>query len=711
LLPSRRRGQSAPAERADSQIDRSPTARSDRYPGPDPSRHRFLLRWILVLVASLAPLRDAAAQADKAGAQPSPAPAARSTAIPTNTFDVRSFGARGDGQTDSTAAIQRAVNAAQAATQNEAFTGATVVIPSARKPFLLSAPIFVDGRFVEVRGEGSGTVLQPGPYYLGPMFVFGARRLNESRVDAWRFRKDSRSVLDPSATAAVARNGLATRGEANVVFQCHPLQLGGPSPTYKGIVPDYWTETTQLTIEFFLGRPRGVTWARWSRLFGLSDRMQPKPWMVSVGETGHEIALSFRTDDLGPDRFHYAVAPLPPGPGPWRVTLQLDLEAGAFSAWINGARAAAARVVSSPPPNEPFRPGLRLHKQDGVTPFAIGDAHGLLSHGAPVTDLELHGLRVSRGLVYRMDTPIERMVAMPWPVDDQHRYFESINNEKVQTVALLPLDEPAGTVVKSASFGGTTCGFWVLSKRRGNTAETLVLRDLQVISKLQPAVVLGEVLDFRAENIHAGHGLQGIGSLWLGCSYPITLRGCRLSGADAAYFGHFQILHATDTVLEAGREAIRLDGCNSTWDKTLITFMGPNTEVFVQLLRGEYAQTHRITDMIIDNEVAGPKRAILECEQGANCPTRLLVDALDISKTGSTAPIVRLLGFGVDGTYRPAKVDVRNVSNFSGDHKTALQVDGPGWYGSFDGSGLVVNATVAGDGAGKIQVTPPAVVP
>ncbi len=339
--------------------------------------------------------------------------------------------------------------------------------------------------------------MRPAGNYGGPAFVLGVKRLNRYKIDAWRFRKDARAVLDVSTRpAGTTRFGLATRGEASVTLEAHPFQLGGPSPTHKGIIPDYWTETRQLTLEFCIARPAGVKWPIYSGLIGTIARGEPQPWLIASGANENELLFWFTTDDQPAGNFHEAVFPVPISRGPCRVTLQLDLEAGGLATWVNGKRVTPTLHVRGPQPAKPFRPDLRLRKHDGVSPFVIGAAHGGVPGGHLVTDLELHGLRISRGLVYQMDAPTEKMVAVRGPTDDAHRYFEFINNDRAQTIALLPLNEPAGTVVKAASLGFDGCGYWIPTKR-DRTTNNITLRDLQ--SLVQSSTRDRGRRDFRAQ--------------------------------------------------------------------------------------------------------------------------------------------------------------------------------------------------------------------
>ncbi|HVU36543.1 MAG TPA: pectinesterase family protein [Opitutaceae bacterium] len=79
--------------------------------------------------------------------------------IPAGTFDVTAYGATGDGATDNTAAIQAAINAANAA------GGGTVEVPPAAAPYL-SGPIVI-GSNTNLQIDG-GAVLQALPFGVYP---------------------------------------------------------------------------------------------------------------------------------------------------------------------------------------------------------------------------------------------------------------------------------------------------------------------------------------------------------------------------------------------------------------------------------------------------------------------------------------------------------------------------------------------------------------
>jgi hypothetical protein len=126
------------------------------------NRRRFLLG-SGALVAGAALLRSPAAQAAQAA-----------IAGTTQTYDVRNYGAKGDGVTDDTAAIIRAVQAAEAAGGGVVFFGAGVFLVNTfvngGKGFSWAIPIKGDN--ITVRGSGPSSIIRSTATPASNLMVF-----------------------------------------------------------------------------------------------------------------------------------------------------------------------------------------------------------------------------------------------------------------------------------------------------------------------------------------------------------------------------------------------------------------------------------------------------------------------------------------------------------------------------------------------------------
>ena len=681
--------------------------------------------WTAIALCSIATTVQAAPQKEKA----------KEPKTTTASVNVLQYGAKPDGVTDNSAAIQKAVDAAIAARWNFGTRGGSrVVFPAASHPYLIHKSIYVDAPGVEIAGEGLGSVVQVHPYYEVPAFIFGIPRRVEGKplVKEAEHRPDGHRILDASAApSAGVRRGLRTLGEAALVVPCHALQLGASKPGGAKGQPDRWVDTKQLTIDFLLEKPAKAKWQTWSPLFGVGGPgRHARPWAVSVGDTDDEIMLTLQTSEIEGTEHAHAFGLSTQGiKGPWRITFSLDLDQGRCDGWINGV-AVKTRLFDIVPKDDPrkFKAGLTLGIADGTSQFMVGQAgsNAFGSIGTPVTDLALFGLKLTRGKLYkpagapgtkqsRLDNPSE-------PIDDLFRYFsappapKSVSVKPAVCIGYFKFDDAPGPTlyVRGETFDGV--GFWVPKTPWQHISHNSI-RDIHIFGAGQPAILLGTLLDWRGKNLKIFGSMQAIGSLNLSASYPIRLDGCDLAGSDCSYYGYRQILHARSTTFaQGGRDMVRMKGCDSSWRDSLIATTPPDADTVFKFLGDDYGGRHRIEDCIVDNEGGRYTSAVIYAEQHAYAAGRLVIDGLISSSIAPGVPMIWLKGFGDDGDrFRECRLDAKGLANANLDHETIIKVDGPGWSGDLDatqlGSKKVKGATpklkTAGEGAGRIRIEYP----
>src|SRR5229473_5872490 len=124
--------------------------------------------------------------------------------VPVQTFNVKDQGAKGDGTTDDTAAIQAALDAAKAAGR-----GSKVFIPEGT--YIVSAPagidtmLWINGGGITVYGQGQNSILKVAPCAYNTVFylVDGAESANFHD-----FRVDQNPVGNAANPVGIAPNNL-----------------------------------------------------------------------------------------------------------------------------------------------------------------------------------------------------------------------------------------------------------------------------------------------------------------------------------------------------------------------------------------------------------------------------------------------------------------------------------------------------------------------
>jgi hypothetical protein len=620
-------------------------------------------------------------------------------------IDARQYGAKPDGQTDSRAAIQTAVD--QAAAQG----GGDVILYGGPAPYAVSAPVSIRGLNVRLMGVGSARMQTLGAYG-GPILAIGlpARR----GTFGPEYRPSVERILDRSTTApgAPKRYGLATRGKGALALTGHPLQFG---PIQKNGAPDYWGGGGSLTIDLCVARPERATWPDGTAILGLADSWgQPAPWVIRAKNEG--FALDLKCDE--PEYFeqggyHRVLIRTDVRRRIWRISVQVNLDQGRAQAWVDGQAVESGLLDEMPERGKGRRPGLKLKPHDGVTPFAIAHVGPRVApRPQDITDLTLYGLRVVRGEVYQWDNPRQALKLSPQtPVTDEIRFFATQPTvvPAGSVVAWLPLDDaPDGAPwihVNQEARSGLL--FWVPPIGITET-DNITIQDLRLEGAMQPAIMTAQHLSLRVENV-VSRASQGLGALPIMVGYPVILERCQFSGFDAAVVLFWQILTARNVTLGMiGRDGVRCFGGSSSWEDTFVVRAVAHTETIFRFQGNDDGGLLEIRRCMVDNEEANVIDAIVSCESGRFQRGRLIVDGLDVSQVRGTSSMIHLIGHKLSSGRGPYRVQVSNTSTF-GPCKTALRVDGPpNWHGTFDAS-MLWPAGVAGDPESlkRIKIDPP----
>jgi hypothetical protein len=583
-------------------------------------------------------------------------------------WDVRRFGAVGDGATDCTDAFQRAVDAAARGPTR------TVFVPPGR--FLLKRPVFVDSPQVRLTGMGDDSLVVAGSPF-SPALVFGLRRVekDDRAVDA-RFRPDVFGKLDRSAAPARGqRAGLATQGRVFLMAVAHPVQVGMRTTRTADRHFDYWGEMAQFTLELCVEPPPGTTWPPGAPIVGMGDDPgEPGPWFLTTGSNdGQGLRFVFKTSDIPEGRNEGARAiefPLAGARPPYRLRVTIDFDAGKAAAWVN-ERLVSETVTLHTANDRPWKPGLRFSTGRARYPFLVGTLGESPSPGdTKVTPLNLYGLRVSRTVRGR-------------PSGDAEAYL----NADKDTIAYLPLTGVPGRVIDLHS-GGAADGqpgtaFLIHGDAFSGGIRLNAVTDLQVHGS--PGVLIGSALAFRMERVRAQDGMVGFGSIPLAASYPVTVRDCEFNGFDAAVSLWRCEVRASGVDFERwGQTALRLHGCSASMQDMMFYFNTEVSESAVDILAGEGWGRYSLRNLNVDSEERGFRRAVVRCEASAWTQGMLEISGLEVSKSGKDAAILELIGYPESAGLRPQRVEAHHLHCYNHDQAAVLRVNDPSWYGHVD---------------------------
>lgn len=596
---------------------------------------------------------------------------------------------------DHYALIQRALDAA-------AVSGGVVRLASGIFP--IGSTLRLSSNVV-LAGDGMGiTKLVPHEYFAGPLLAVGMPL--QSLDPVYRPAVESGVYDGPSPP----RWAVATKGNTVAAGVGLPLQFGR-MPQSQG--PDLWGGDEPLTVEWYLGAGE---WGENVSLFGLGDcNADPAPWLVCKVSEG--FALDYAV--VGTTKRSRAVIPAP-GPGPWRVSVQLDFFSARVSAWVDGERVDARLEPDWPSKGLGAQKGSLLKPPDGFAPFLIGGAFRDAGLGTDrMADVTVYGLRVCRGLLYDPDAERQTLLLDPGtPVTDEIRFFST--HPKVlppdSLVGLLPLtDQPTGRPEAAVDSPGCRCTL-EFCPPQGNTAcEGVELRNVSLEGRMQPALLAGQLFGLYCNRVNfGGSGSQGFGTLPLQVSYLIELNSCRFSGRDAALVSWRQMLSADRPQIDvAGRDGFRVLGGDGSWTDGRIWRVAEWTETAWRSVGHDNGAHWRIVGLNVDNEEAGKPilEAIVSAEQGPIQPGDLTIDGLSVARPAASGTLIRLIGHGVskDGPYQaPYGIEAKRLKSAGVVPTVVEMVGGPAWVGTVDGSLLPPGpGSAAAKAAGRVVATPP----
>ena len=585
-------------------------------------------------------------------------------ALASNGWDVRTFGAVGDGTTDCTHAFQRAVDSAARGVAK------TVFIPPGR--FVIRQPIFVDSPGVKIAGMGEESHVVVDGFHPG--FVFGVRRVEkEGRAIDASYRPDVAGKLDHAAAPEPGkRHGFATNGRVFLSSVSHPAQVGARTRRTDDRCFDYWGECPAFTLEACLEPQQGRPWKPGAPLLGLgSVGVEPGPWCLGVGNDAQTLVFSFKTADMpeAPDTGdHRITIPLNGATPPYRVRVWLDFASGKAGATVN-EREVADTVSDHTVQGKPWRPGMRFLHSRARHPFLIGtDGEAPSVTDTKVTPLRLYGLRVSRAVRSR-------------PQNDAEAYL----NSDADTVFYLPLTGEPGRSIDlnagRAADGMNGSALLIHGDGYVGGINSNAITDLKITGG-SAGVLLGGALRFRIERVRAGGGMVGLGSVPIVVSYPVTIRDCEFDGFDAAVSLWRCEVRASGVDLErGGQTSLRLRGCSAFVQDCMFYFNSGVAETAIDIQRGEGWGKYSFRNLNVDNEARGFDRAVLRCEWSAYTRPLLHIDGFEASQVGKSAALIELVDHPVGAGINPSQIEVRRLLCYTPDYGAVVRVDGPNWFG------------------------------
>jgi hypothetical protein len=308
------------------------------------------------------------------------------------------------------------------------------------------------------------------------------------------------------------------------------LAGGGGASHFTGYqAMDHWRGVRRWTLEFCGRFPTPSTDT--CPLFGLDYfEGRPEPWLLS--DIGHVGSYLFQMRTAG-DSVVRLTWPCGPRPGTDRVRLQLDFEAAAARAAVNGADVPVT-VEGDWPPGD----GFAEHWTAELTVWSY-------------RPWDLLGLRWEDGLIEG--------------ADDWHRY---VNWEGPNVFALHGQPEDQGGRFVRAKAGYGTDRLLIQEKAHHGIINHPRLEGVAVQGDNHGGVcvVLGNVVGAVLRNCSFTGAARGLGAWRGGVSYPTTVADCNFDG-DIPWHSYTNVVNARNlTFGPGGRRFILGEGLHGAID-------------------------------------------------------------------------------------------------------------------------------------------------
>lgn len=503
----------------------------------------------------------------------------------------------------------------------------------------VSRPVIVDKPRVRLAGAGADLTTIGT---LGcPVFQFGTPR--------------GAGIPGNWTPSPLGRSAFMSGGNTILQLSNHPLCWGGGN---------HWSDLAAFTLEIaFVAQGEQIPLFCCGR-----DFQHPEgPWVEYTPlPNGMGLVQAFWADKLG--KVHWTNIVVPPV---GLNAVSLVWGAGKLTAQLNGQPV----TVNGGTDFAGFARGT------GAYPVHIG-TRGLAPSDGPAPKFQLHGLKASTAAL----SPAQL-----------GRWYD---NTTPGCLTLFEGIKDAGRGVAFRNGDGSRSYAWAF-----DTAPNHQFLAGNAISGMSlwgsPAVALGEVCGFKADDVVFRGGAVGLGSMPRGVSYPLNFTRCDFFGSEAGINLAWACNASFDAcnVYEGGNTFARFTGCSFSLRDAFLGTCSATARNAIEHYAFTCGGTIAIEDVTVDNEGTPLANAVVYIEDSYALPTSVNVSNLVASQLGPNAAHLHL----ATGDPNPAKrntVSATGLSLSGGGGAAAVRVDSPSWKGTVNYAGSL---PVTGQGASGVK--------